>query len=106
VKPFGIEVAAVMPGDIRTGFTDARNKNLKGDEIYDGRIGRSVAGMEKDERNGMSADVAGRFISKLALRRITKPIYAIGIQYRVFTILSRILPERLVCFIIGRMYAM
>lgn len=106
VKPFGIEVAAVMPGDIRTGFTDARNKNLEGDDIYGGRIGRSVAGMEKDERNGMSADAAGRFISKLALKRITKPIYAIGTQYRVFTILSRILPERLVCFIIGKMYAM
>ncbi|MFA7672566.1 MAG: SDR family NAD(P)-dependent oxidoreductase [Clostridia bacterium] len=106
VKPFGIEVAAVMPGDICTGFTDARNKDIEGDAIYGGRISRSVAGMEKDERNGMPADTAGRFICELALKRIIKPVYAIGMQYRLFTLLSRILPERLVCYIIGKMYAM
>jgi NAD(P)-dependent dehydrogenase (short-subunit alcohol dehydrogenase family) len=106
VKPFGIEVAAVMPGDICTGFTDARDKNLEGDDIYGGRIARSVAGMEKDERNGMPADTAGRFISRLALKRNIKPVYAIGAQYSIFAVLSRILPERLVCFIVGKMYAM
>ena len=34
VKPFGITVAAVMPGDIKTGFTAARQKNIIGDDIY------------------------------------------------------------------------
>ena len=33
LKPFGISVCAVMPGDIRTGFTAARKKNAAGDEI-------------------------------------------------------------------------
>lgn len=47
VRPFGITVCAVMPGDICTGFTDARQKIPAGDEIYGGRISRSVAGMEK-----------------------------------------------------------
>ena len=55
VKPFGIQVCCVQPGDIRTGFTAAREKNPEGDDIYGGRIARSVAGMERDEQNGMDA---------------------------------------------------
>lgn len=34
VKPFGIQVCCVQPGDIRTGFTAAREKNQLGDDIY------------------------------------------------------------------------
>ena len=37
VKPFGIQVCCVQPGDIRTGFTAAREKNPEGDDIYGGR---------------------------------------------------------------------
>ena len=36
VKPFGIQVCCVQPGDIRTGFTAAREKNPEGDDIYGG----------------------------------------------------------------------
>jgi short-subunit dehydrogenase len=28
IKPFGISVCAVMPGDMKTGFTDARKKRM------------------------------------------------------------------------------
>ena len=59
VKPFGIQVCAVMPGDIRTGFTAAREKSQAGDDVYGGRISRSVAGMEHDEQTGMAPEVAG-----------------------------------------------
>ena len=36
VKPFGIQVCCVQPGDIRTGFTAAREKNPEGDDVYGG----------------------------------------------------------------------
>ena len=54
VKQFGVSVCAVMPGDICTGFTKARQKSHAGDDVYKGRIARSVAKMEKDEENGMA----------------------------------------------------
>ena len=41
VKSFGVSVCAVMPGDIKTGFTAARQKSSAGDEAYGGRIARS-----------------------------------------------------------------
>lgn len=38
VRPFGIEVCVIMPGDIATGFTAARRKSCDGDDVYHGRI--------------------------------------------------------------------
>ena len=34
VAPFGVSVCAVMPGDIHTGFTAAREKSAVGDDVY------------------------------------------------------------------------
>ena len=48
VKPFGISVTCVQPGDICTGFTEVRRKSIVGDDIYEGRISRNVEGMEKN----------------------------------------------------------
>ena len=81
-----------MPGDICTGFTDARQKIPAGDEIYGGRISRSVAGMEKDERTGMAPEAAGRFVGKVALRTSHKPLYTIGFVYRCCVLLLRAAP--------------
>lgn len=105
VKPFGITVCAVMPGDIRTGFTAARQKSIEGDDIYDGRIARSVAGMEKDEQTGMDPEKAGKFIAGVALSRSRKPLRTIGIAYQCVVFLTKILPARCLNSLIGKLYA-
>lgn len=105
LRPFGVTVCAVMPGDIHTGFTDSREKQFRGDDIYSGRISRSVARMEKDERSGMRPEAAGGFLASVALRRRVKPLYAIGLQYKVFSVIYRLMPCSLVNFILGKMYA-
>lgn len=105
LKPFGITVTAAQPGDIRTGFTDARKKSADGDEVYGGRISRSVAGMERDERGGMSPEFAGRYIAKLALKKHVKPIYTVGFGYKCLSLLCKLLPCRLRNWIVGLLYA-
>ena len=105
IKPFGISVTAIQPGDITTGFTDARKKTSEGDDIYGGRISRSVAGMEKDELKGMTPDIAGRYIAKIALQRSVKPLYAIGTTYKILSVLCRVFPCRIRNFIVGMLYA-
>lgn len=105
VKPFGISVTCVQPGDIATGFTEARRKCEAGDDVYDGRISRSVSGMEKDERNGMKPEVAGKYIAKIALRKRTKPIYTLGFGYKILSVLCKILPCRFRNWIVGLLYA-
>lgn len=105
VRPFGISVCCVQPGDIKTGFTDARKKSEVGDEIYRGKISKSVAGMERDEQTGMSPDTAGRFIYKVATRKSVKPIYTIGLMYQFLCLLAKVLPHRTVNFIVSKLYA-
>ena len=105
VRPFGITVTAIQPGDIRTGFTDARRKCAVGDEEYSGRISRSVAGMERDEQKGMSPEFAGRYIAKIALKQSVKPVYAIGMGYKCLSVLCRLLPCGLRNWVVGLLSA-
>ena len=106
LKPFGITVTCAQPGDIHTGFTEARKKSAQGDDIYNGRISRSVVGMEKDERTGMPPEAAGAQIAKIALRKRVKPIYTIGTSYKFLSFLCKILPcglrNRIVYFFYAR----
>ncbi len=105
VKPFGVSVCAIMPGDIRTGFTAAREKESAGDSLYQGRISRSVARMEHDEENGMSPEAAGAYICKIAGKKRVKGLYAIGFVYKFFCFLANILPVRLLYWIVWMIYA-
>lgn len=105
LRPFGISVCAVQPGDIRTGFTAAREKTAAGDDVYQGRISRSVQRMERDEQGGMEPARAGAFIARVATRRRVKPLYTIRLDYQLFVLLSRLLPCRLLNRLVGLLYA-
>lgn len=104
VKPFGISVTAIMPGDIKTGFTDARKKSICGDTEYNGRISKSVAKMEHDEMNGMSPEIAGRFICRIALKKSVKPLYSIGFTYKALSLLAKLLPCSVRDWLIFKLY--
>jgi len=104
VHCYGISVCCVMPGDIKTGFTAARQKSIASDDVYGGRISRSVSRMEKDEQTGMNPAVAGRYIAHLALKKRVKPYNTIGIMYKGCILLSKILPGSLIRFILEKMY--
>lgn len=105
VRPYGVTVCAVMPGDIRTGFTSAREKTGAGDDCYGGRIARSVSKMERDEEAGMKPEAAGAFLAKIALKKRVKPLYALRLDYRFFVLLSRLLPVRVLSALVYALYA-
>ncbi|MBE6927869.1 MAG: SDR family oxidoreductase [Ruminococcaceae bacterium] len=105
LRPYGITVCAIRPGDIATGFTAARKKSTLGDDSYGGRISRSVAKMEHDEQNGIRPEVAARSICRIAMKKSSKPLVTIGLTYRLFTVLAKLLPCRLINYIVGLLYA-
>lgn len=104
VAPWNVSVVAVMPGDTRTGFTAARRKSAAGDDVYGGRIARSVAKMERDERGGMSAAEAGRRVARIALDRRTPPQVSLGLTYKGCAMLAKLLPARAVRFLLRALY--
>lgn len=104
VKPYGIHVCTLMPGDIKTGFTKNRKKNLKDPEVYKNRIDRSVGVMEQDEFNGMDPMIAANVVCVLVNKK-SMPLYkTIGFKYKVFVLLHKILPAKLANHIVGSIY--
>jgi len=105
LKPFHIGVSTVLPGDTKTGFTANRFRpNVVENELYKDRIKRSINKMEHDEQNGMSPMSVVKVIDKLVKRK-NMPIHVtVGFSYKILVLLGRILPERLVYWIITKMY--
>ena len=104
VRPYGIYVTAVELGDIRTGFTKSRQKNILGDKDYDGRISRSVSRMEHDEQNGMAPEDIGSFIADIVTKKKPSVLYVAGTQYKFLSLLCKILPTALRQKIVGMIY--
>ena len=105
VRPFGIGVCALMPGDIKTGFTSAREKSDLGDGVYGGRINRSVAKMERDEQNGMGPKFVARKAVRLAGKKRLPPVSTVGVGYGILVVWGRLLPSRLTNRILYALYA-
>lgn len=105
VRPFGIKVSAVMPGDVHTGFTAAREKNEDGSELYGNTINKAVTSMEKDEISGMTPDYIASVIYRISQKKNPKVLYVAGNKYKVFVFLSKILPVNLCNKLVGKIYS-
>ena len=105
LRPFNITLCAVLPGDTKTGFTAARSKIDDPENLYQGRIARSVSRMEHDEQNGVPAEKVGDLIAKVALKKKVKPFYIPGFSYNLVAFLMRILPSGAANRLIGLLYA-
>ena len=80
-------------------------RSQTGDREYGGRIGRSVARMERDEKTGMAPEAAGAFLCRVALGGSRRPLYTIGGFYRLAVLLLKLLPARTGNWLLGRLYA-
>lgn len=104
VRQFHISVSVLMPGDVSTGFTDARAKSTAGEEVY--RTARkAIANMERDERAGMSPRQMAQQFYHIATCHSPRPQYVGGLLYRVLCLLDRLLPKRFVNWIEYKLYS-
>ena len=104
LKPFGVSICALQLGDVRTEFTSARVTSLEGNEVYGGAISRSIAVMERDEQNGMTPEYIATQVYKIARKKRVKPLYTIGLKYKLFVFLNKLLPNSFVNYVVGKMY--
>lgn len=104
VRRFGITAAVIMPGDVKTGFTAARQKEKAGEDVYGGCIGTSVAVMEKDEESGMKPENVAKYIVRIAEKKRIRPLYTAGLIYKVFIGIQKVLGMTIVNAILGKMY--
>lgn len=106
VRPVGIKVCVIAPGDTRTGFTDARRTAPPHPQSpYRERLARSVARMAHDEQHGMHPDQIARAIVRQLGRAHPALLVTPGWGYQAITLLARILPLRLVRSLVRLLYA-
>ncbi|MBR0134610.1 MAG: SDR family oxidoreductase [Clostridia bacterium] len=103
VRGHSIKVSALMPGDVKTGFTAARRKSLEGAEVYPA-LEKSVKTMEHDEQNGMAPSQLAKRAYSISKKRSPKPLYSCGASYRLFCVLAKLLPNRFVNWILSKLY--
>lgn len=103
LAPLNICVCGVMPGDTKTGFTNAREKILLNDG-YGNRIEKSVSKMEKDEKNGVSADKVAKVVLKQIERKKPPVLVCVGANYKFIAFLQKILPRKIMLKIVNKIY--
>ena len=101
-----IRICLVEPGDTKTAFTENRVFVAKApDSAYKARLEESVAKMAKDEQNGTSPDKVAHVVYSMIKRKNPPIRKAVGVSYKILVFLKRLLPSRLVLWILEKMYA-
>lgn len=106
VAPFGIKVSMVEPGDTKTGFTDKRVyvSAAKGDSAYKNKFTKSINTMEKSEQSGPPPMVVTKTIASIINSKNPPIRKTVGISYKLIVFLKRLLPSRLVGYIVSKLY--
>lgn len=99
LRPYNVYVSLVVPGDVSTGFTDARIKAKNDDK----KIDKSIEKIERYERKGMSPEVVAKKIVKLAGKKKPKVRVCVG-SLKLLIFLQKILPIRLLDYLIKVLY--
>ena len=106
VRPSGIKISCVLPGDVRTNFTANREKtDIKDDPVYKDRVNKSISRMEHDEQHGMPPVKVAKIVLKCANKHRPPVVVSVGFQYKLFRFLTRIVPTRFMNWILHQMYS-
>lgn len=106
VKPFGINVSMLEPGDTRTGFTNSRVfVEASKDSVYKKTFNSSIERMIKDEQSGPPPIGIVKTVKRIMVSGNPPVRVVVGPINKVLAFLKRILPSRLVVFIVSKLYA-
>lgn len=105
IRPLGVTVTLVQPGDTKTDFTKNRAALHHISSAYETRYQASVKRMEKDEQNGMPPEAVARVIIKAAKAKKPHVRYTVGFSYQVVRFIKRFMPDDLVSYLVGKLYA-
>lgn len=98
VKPWGLHVVLIEPGDFRTGFTRHRQKAAaaRDNPTYADAFARALSVMEADEQNGPAPERVAALLEHIITHPAPRLRYTVGpMQQRVGVLLKSVLPGRL-----------
>lgn len=104
LKPLGVSVSCVEPGDVATGFTSARVIVANDASVYAERARRSLAAVEREEQSSPGPECVARAVEKLVLRRRSPPRVATGHMGRAIALFLRLVPHAVAQSVVARLY--
>ena len=93
LKPLGIDVIAICPGNTKTNFTKNRIKNFVTNERYGNRLENATLTSDANEDKRMTAKDVGETIFALINKPKSKPFYIVGKKYKFLHFLTRFTPK-------------
>ncbi len=109
VKPFGIDVVMVQPGDTKSNFTASREwtPSAKTNAVYAAHAQHAIAVMEKAEQSGPPADKVARVVERAVNASKPKLRYVSATTMEALALrLQRLLPGRMFEGVIDSNYAL
>lgn len=105
LKPLGIKVVDICPGDTKTNFTKNRIKISESNERYGSRITNSAHNIDKNQDKRMDPASVAKKIVKISEKKNPKPRYIIGGKYKFLFFASKIFPKRTMLFFTEKMFS-
>ncbi|MDF2698637.1 MAG: short-chain dehydrogenase/reductase [Haloplasmataceae bacterium] len=103
VKPFGVKVSLIEPGDMKTNFQRVYTNKAK-DSDYAKSCERAVNEMIKSESNGPGPIVVVKEFKKIINSKNPPIRRVVGFQYKFIAFFKKIVPSRFVEFIVTKLY--
>ena len=101
----GIQCCSILPGDVATGFTQARKNTAPEGSPYESRLRKNLRKIEKDELGGMAPEVIARAIlTQLRKKRMAVRVIP-RLDYKAVGLLVRIMPERWKLSLVNALYS-
>ena len=104
VRPFGVKVTSILPGDTKTDFTKARVVDSQNGSNNFERMTKSINKMAKDEQNGKSPDTVARIVLKVLKQKNPPLRKTVGFVSKLEVFLTRICSTKFVNFIVRKLY--
>ena len=105
LRPYGIDVTAICPGDIKTAFTKNRVKNYSTNQRYGSRITLADEKISSRENKRMPEDFAVKKIAAIIQKKRYKPLYIVGAKYKALYFLYRIMPHKWFFSATGKLFS-
>lgn len=107
VRPFGIHVVLIEPGDTRTAFTANRQwaRASQEEPAYAENLERALAVVEHDEQTGISPEAVARSVGRVLRTRSPRLRYAVASPFQRFAaVAKRVMPGGLFERLLMRYY--
>lgn len=107
VRPFGVHVVLIEPGDTRTAFTENRRQTQASQSAsaYADRMQRALAVVERDEQTGIAPEAVARLLEQILRKRSPRLRYRVASRsQRLAVVAAKLMPSGVFEGLLSRYY--